>query len=80
MKRTAELPFRFFGPVTEGQAETLAYLMLNNGEMLKKSDPIMDTLIKFLKGDIEPRELAFEIQVIAENAEEYLRNNSDDAA
>lgn len=71
MKRNVELPFRFFGPVTEGEAETLT-------ERILDSKSFQDTLKRFLSGEIEPREFAYETQVIAENEETFLKENSRD--
>lgn len=61
-KPKKEVIFRFFGPVPKDEASWIADKMLGSKELV-------ETLERFLRGDIEPRELAYEIQVLAENAE-----------
>lgn len=58
-------PFRFFGPIPRLMAEDMA-------ERLLDENKLKETLIDFLSGEIEPQELAYEIQVHAENMEAYL--------
>lgn len=63
-------PYRFFGPIEGPVAETLVELILD-------SRSTQDTLFRFLKGDIGPRELCYELQVIAENEEKRLLEAED---
>lgn len=65
MVEAVKRPFRFFGPVKPGRAEDLAERMI-------ESDKFKQTLIEFLSGEIEPYELAYAVQIHAENEEEAL--------
>jgi hypothetical protein len=56
-------PFRFFGPVDDKDASEIAEKMLD-------SESFRDTLVRFLAGDIDPQEFVYEVQVVAETAEE----------
>lgn len=61
---------RFFGPVDEATAAAIVELMLDAPTSLE------DTLTRFARGDIEPRELAYEIQIMMENEDERIKNSA----
>lgn len=62
---------RHFGPCSPADAETLTERLLN-------SKALYQTLESFLRGDIEPAELAYSIQIVAENEEAALRADQED--
>lgn len=68
----SKIPFRFFGPLDDRDSEQLVEIILDDNDL-------RDTLVRFLRGDIEPRELSYEIQIIAEGNWERIQNaNSDE--
>lgn len=59
--------FRFWGPLPPSEVAAVVEKVLEN-------DSLEDTLRRFALGDIEPRELAYEIQMIFEADELRLKN------
>lgn len=61
-KRGTRELLRFYGPLPKQEAINLVDTLLD-------SDSLRDTLERYLSGEIEGRELAYELQVIAENTQ-----------
>lgn len=59
---------RFFGPVTEGESETLTEYLLDDNKL-------RDALKRMLNGGLTPREFSFDVQVLAETTYARLWGN-----
>lgn len=71
-KYVEKLPFRFFGPVSEAEADNIVEVLLDD-------EDLRDTLKAFASGEIEPRELAYQIQCLMECTSEQIFNAGPDA-
>lgn len=61
------LPLRFWGPLRPAEVADVV-------ERVMENPSLEDTLIRFALGDIGPRDLAYEIQMICEADELRLKN------
>lgn len=68
MKTNVKIPFRFIGPVEKHEAETISELALDDSSM-------KTILMDFLTGEIEPRDLAYELQMLFESIEENIKES-----
>jgi len=59
-RKVAPMPGRVFGPVSPADAEMLADLILDDRDCLR------DTLIRYLRGDLHPGGVSYEVDVLAE--------------
>jgi hypothetical protein len=65
---------RFFGPVDDATAAGIVELMLDSSKSLE------DTLTRFARGDIDPRMMSEEIQIMMESEDERIRNSAKEQA
>jgi hypothetical protein len=61
LRTEAKEPQRFFGPLKAYEARFVADRMLDDNSFYQ-------TIVDFLSGDIETRELCYEIQTVAESS------------
>lgn len=67
-----QLPFRFFGPIPMDMSIVLSELLLDDSAL-------RNTLERFAAGMMEPRELAYEIQILMESNYARITNSEPDA-
>jgi hypothetical protein len=70
MKNSADWN-RFFGPVSDVMSLEISETLLNDSKF-------QEALKQLLSGEIDPRQFAYETQVLAEGIEEELRNGGPD--